>query len=243
VKLGAVVTGSGPLAGPHQNGQSVRADRCRPTSPSRRQTCSVVGERDDGFLWAWEPVRPAELRRLLADLTAPWWVAGGWALDLFLGRETRTHEDLDVALLRRDQLAFHGYLRGWDLRYATPEHTLEKWDGSYLELPVHGIWARRSSRATTPWTCEFLLNEERGGDWVYRRNETVTRPIQEIGGVRDGVPFLRPEIVLLYKSADDSPKNAADFDVVLPSLAADARVWLAEALAVCDSHHDWLAKL
>jgi hypothetical protein len=92
-------------------------------------------------------------------------------------------------------------------------------------------------------TCEFLLNEERGGRWVYSRNERVTRPIKEIGGVRDGVPFLRPEIVLLYKSTDDSPKNAADFDVVFPSLDTDARSWLAEALAASDSHHRWLAKL
>jgi hypothetical protein len=115
--------------------------------------------------------------------------------------------------------------------------------GCELELPVHGIWARRSDRATAPWTCEFLLNEERDGYWIYRRNETVTRPIQEIGGVRDGVPYLRPEIVLLYKSGDDSPKNATDFDVVLPNLDADARNWLAEALAACNRHHVWLEKL
>jgi hypothetical protein len=84
---------------------------------------------------------------------------------------------------------------------------------------------------------------ERDGCWVYRRNEKVTQPIKEIGGVRDGVPFLRPEIALLYKSTDDSPKNASDLDVVLPSLDADARSWLAEALAACDRHHSWLAKL
>ena len=61
--------------------------------------------------------------------------------------------------------------------------------------------------------------------------------------MRDGVPFLRPEIVLLYKSTDQSPKNASDFDVVLPSLDAGARRWLADALGTCDRHHDWLANL
>jgi hypothetical protein len=203
----------------------------------------VAGERDYAFLWAWEPVRPAELPALFAGLEAPWWVAGGWALDLFLGRETRRHEDLDVAMLRRDQLALHRYLQGWDLRYATAEHTLEPWDGSYLELPVHGIWARRSAAAVAPWTCEFLLNEERDGCWVYRRNETVTRPLEDIGGVRDGVPFLRPEIVLLYKSTEDSPKSAADLEVVLPRLETDARTWLAKALAACDPRHRWLVQL
>lgn len=193
--------------------------------------------------WAWESLRPAELRGILAGLGAPWWVAGGWALDLFLGRDTRTHEDLDVALLRRDQLVLYRHLSGWDLRYVTAEHTLELWDASYLEPPVHGIWARRSLRASAPWTCEFLLNEERAGYWVYRRNERVKRPLEEIGDMRHDVPFLRPEIVLLYKSTEDSPKNASDFDVTVPSLDADARSWLAEALTVCDGHHRWLAKL
>jgi hypothetical protein len=222
-------------------GSHIRAARVVPSCVAR-QSCAVTVERDYGFLWTWEPVRPAERRGLLAGLTVPWWIAGGWALDLFLGRETRTHEDLDVALLRCDQLALHRHLQGWDLRYATPEHTLEPRDASRLALPVHGIWARRSARATAPWTCEFLLNEERDGYWIYRRNETVKLSIHEIGGMHL-VPFLRPEIVLLYKSTDDSPKNAADFDVVLPNLEVDARRWLAEALAVCDSHHGWLARL
>ncbi|HEV2736058.1 MAG TPA: hypothetical protein VGV85_14520, partial [Longimicrobiaceae bacterium] len=34
---------------------------------------------------------------------APWCVAGGWALDLFLGRATRPHADVDLALFRDDQ--------------------------------------------------------------------------------------------------------------------------------------------
>jgi hypothetical protein len=81
---------------------------------------------------------------LLADFDAPWWIAGGWALDLFLDAETRPHGDVDVAVLRRDQLALHRRLRTRDLRYATAEDTLALWDGKPLALPVHGVWARRS---------------------------------------------------------------------------------------------------
>ena len=43
------------------------------------------------------------LRRALAPMNTcqtAWWVAGGWALDLFLGRMTRPHHDVDVAILR-----------------------------------------------------------------------------------------------------------------------------------------------
>jgi hypothetical protein len=46
----------------------------------------------------WDPWRPADIARLLAGVTAPWCVAGGWAIDLFLGRQTREHGDLEIAV-------------------------------------------------------------------------------------------------------------------------------------------------
>jgi hypothetical protein len=100
---------------------------------------------------------------------------------------------------------------------------------------MHGIWARRATKATAPWTCEFLLNEERNGEWVFRRNEAVRRPLEEVGDERDGVPFLRPEIALLYKSAEPSPKNDTDFSLVQAHLSHEAR--LLAALESCDDRH------
>jgi hypothetical protein len=176
-------------------------------------------------------------------LRTAWWICGGWALDLFLGRETRRHDDLDVAVLRRDQPTLFRHLEGWDVRYATPQHTLEPWDGVHLEPPIHGIWARRSNEVSAPWTCEFLLNEHTDQDWIFRRNEGITRSLDEVGAERDGVPFLRPEIVLLYKASEPSPKNEADFVAVRPHLSQTAARWLREALEVIESRHPWVPKL
>jgi Aminoglycoside-2''-adenylyltransferase len=33
----------------------------------------------------------------MADVDFPWFVAGGWAIELFLGTQTREHEDLEIA--------------------------------------------------------------------------------------------------------------------------------------------------
>jgi hypothetical protein len=198
---------------------------------------------DYAFLWAWESLHPDDIGRLFSDFERPWWICGGWALDLFLDRETRRHDDLDVALLRRDQFALFDYLRGWDLRYATPEHALERWDGHRLDPPIHGIWARRSDEAAAPWACEFLLNEERDDHWVYRGDEKVSRRLAEIGMERNGVPFLRPEVVLLYKSGERTPKNEADFAAVEPSLSPAAALWLHGALEACEPQHPWRARL
>jgi len=68
-----------------------------------------------------------DLAPLLAGMAFPWWVAGGWAIDLFVGHQTRLHDDLDVLVLRRDQLAVHQALRGWDLHAADPPGTLRPW--------------------------------------------------------------------------------------------------------------------
>lgn len=198
---------------------------------------------DYAYLWAWEPIHPEEMVRLLSGFAPPWWICGGWALDVFLGRETRRHDDLDVALLRHDQLRLFEYLRDWELYYATPAHTLRPWDGRPLEPPIHGIWARRSPDPNGPWTCEFLLNEERDGEWAFRRNGVVRRMLEEIGDQRKGVPFLRPEIVLLEKSCDRAPKNDADFAAVRPHLSRAASLWLAAALKECHGPHPWIEGL
>jgi hypothetical protein len=37
----------------------------------------------------WQPWQAAEAVRFFSTLTVPWWIAGGWALDLFLGGAPR----------------------------------------------------------------------------------------------------------------------------------------------------------
>jgi hypothetical protein len=46
----------------------------------------------------WDAWRPEEAARLLQGVDAPWYIAGGWAIDLFLGGQRRDHEDLEIAV-------------------------------------------------------------------------------------------------------------------------------------------------
>jgi hypothetical protein len=71
----------------------------------------------------------------------------------------------------------------------------------------------------------------------------VRRPLEEIGDERNGVPFLRPEIVLLYKSSERSPKNDTDFAAVLPRLSREASLWLRAALERYDARNPWVEAL
>lgn len=60
----------------------------------------------------WQPWQPHEVAELFSALTVPWWIAGGWAIDLYIGTQTREHDDIDVQILRRDQQAVRAILHG-----------------------------------------------------------------------------------------------------------------------------------
>jgi len=57
---------------------------------------------DYADLWRLEDFDPSPLSSLMCIFHAPWWV-GGKALELWMGRPTRAHQDVDVAFLRADQ--------------------------------------------------------------------------------------------------------------------------------------------
>ena len=49
----------------------------------------------------WHRLRPADAADLFDGLDAPWWIAGGWAIEVLSG-VPRRHGDLDVCILERD---------------------------------------------------------------------------------------------------------------------------------------------
>jgi hypothetical protein len=190
----------------------------------------------------WQPLSPAQVGTLLRSLRAPWWIAGGWALDLFAGRQTRDHADLDVEVLRRDQMEVRRCLAGWDLHTAA-SGVLRPWPpGEPLGDEIHSIWCRPAQDA--PWALQIMFAEARGGDWVYRRVPTITRPLGEVGlRTPDGLPYIAPEIQLLYKAKSPRPKDDADFSMVLPLLNSAQSHWLARALTESHPDHNWLSQI
>jgi hypothetical protein len=184
----------------------------------------------------------ADLADALRALTAPWAAAGGWAIDLALGRETRSHADVDVALLRDDQAALRAALPSWEFRVVV-DGVLEPWPrAAWLVAPVHEVHARPAARAEHG--IEFLLNERDGADWVYRRDPAVRRPLARVFRAGpSGVRVLAPEVVLLYKSKGPRAADEHDFRAALPLLDAEARRWLAAALRRAEPEHPWATVL
>jgi hypothetical protein len=183
-------------------------------------------------------------RRVAAEMGSldVWWaVAGGWAIDLWLGRQTRDHHDVEIVIRRDQQARVFAALgtRAQLFCLDPPGSGWQAWSGRPVEPPSFQLQARSA-------TLEFDLFTEsvEGTTWSFRRDPGITRPLVQITSVSaSGLPILRPEVQLLYMAKSSEPKHSHDFDAVRPTLDDEARSWLTGALAVTLPSHPWLALL
>ncbi|MEU6442331.1 hypothetical protein [Streptomyces sp. NPDC047046] len=192
---------------------------------------------DAGWAGAWRPEQAAERLRGLA---APWCVAAGWALDLFRGgAPSRPHGDLELAVPEA------GFA---EVAARFPEYV---WDGvgdgrvyaGSGPLPgSHQTWLR--DPATDRWLLDVFREPHEGGTWVCRRDPAIRLPYAEIiAHTADGIPYLVPEVVLLFKAKAARPKDEADFAGVLPLLGAERRERLRGWLERVHPGHGWEERL
>lgn len=191
----------------------------------------------------WDPASLSEVVARFSGLESRWWVAGGLAIELAVGRRIRSHGDVDVLLLRRDQLMAQQALSGWQWWAADPPGSLRPWvPDEVLSLGVHDIWCRAG--ADDPWRIQIMIDESRGREWVSRRDPRVRRPISSLGMTSaEGVPFLAPDVQLYYKAKTPRPKDEEDFDAALPVLTDQQRRWLVDAISKTYGPHPWIKRL
>ncbi len=169
-----------------------------------------------------------------------WGIAGGWAIDLFLGKESRLHSDIEVAIFREDQHVLKMALSGWSFEKVV-KGELISWKEEWLELPVqeiHGVHKQAGER------LEVLLNETREGKWIFRRESSISFPESSLFlDSNEGVPYLHPAVVLLYKAKNAREKDHADFYAVKDLLKMEDKEWLCKALQVHVPGHLWILEL
>jgi hypothetical protein len=91
-----------------------------------------------------------------------------------------------------------------------------------------------------------MLLDTDGDGWVFKRDPAIRGPVAALGlRTPDGVPYLRPEIQLLYKAKPETlAKDQADFDLTLPELPGEARAWLLAGLEKrFPGGHEWIVDL
>jgi hypothetical protein len=191
---------------------------------------------------SWRTLTPSEAVPLLSALRAPWWAAGGWALDLYLGKVTRPHKDLDIGIFRKDAAIVLAALPGWEFFEARDGVLSRLAVGDAPRVEVNSLWCKRANAAQ--WELELMLDESEGEFWVFRRDPRISYPLSSaIRRNPEGIAFLAPEIQLLYKARATRAQDQADFDHAVPHLARAARSWLHDSLMSMDPEHAWISIL
>lgn len=212
-----------------------------------------------------------------------WCVCGGYAIDLFTGHNSRSHQDLDIALFWQDKKKVIEFMlkSGWRVFEAFGGGSIfELTDSSDFSTDKHNLFCFTADNTNCHLTAigngmykftldgkaqnnlklnyiEFLFNQKQEDRFLYASNNAISRPIGDAVLKQDGIPFLAPEIVLLYKSCyieslekeDESALHAVsaamnDFNLLLPKLNNERKEWLKKALrAVYPSGHAWIRRI
>ena len=190
----------------------------------------------------------------MSAFRAPWALCGGWAIDAWLGRHTRDHVDVDIAVFIQDQQALLDHLAGWQLvahDADVDDGTAEPWHGRPLNVPGHlhgrlnageGLPDRVDAASQQGFSLDILLNDRSGDDWILSHQPRISRPLRN--GVQQspwGLPTVIPEVLLFFKASELRRRDKLDFLALLPHLTPEQRDWLRSAISLVG--HPWLSQL
>lgn len=168
-------------------------------------------------------------------------MVAGWALDLFHGKQTRAHGDIEIAIPAA------GFP---EVRSRFPEYVFDAvgsgriWEDPTPETlaTVHQTWLR--DPATGNYLLDVFREPHDGDTWICRRDETVRLPYRDIIlRTGSGIPYLAPELVLLFKAKHLRPKDQADFTATASRLTPTQRETLTALLTRVHPGHPWTADL
>ena len=193
----------------------------------------------------WRAWTPEQIRDRLDTIRTPaghpvrWAVAGGWALDLFLGRVTREHEDVEIVVLNDDVATVLDAFRQpeWSWRVPTDGWLNPLDSAAFTETHQSWLW----SQPDDAFVLDVFRDEHDGQTWICRRDPRIRLLWPDVAHQNAGSPpYLVPEVVLLFKAKHSRPKDLQDLETVLPFLSRAQRTWLREALNQVHPGHEWL---
>ena len=188
---------------------------------------------------------------------------------MFIGKKTRPHKDLDVIVYweDRDKIVQHMLNNGWEVYEPCNTPYLHKInDVSSQKLVQDNIWCINLTNPHYKFTeherdmfavdfdnseqtelnfIEFLFNTQKDGYFLYKRNHGIKIELSKVMFYANDIPYLAPEMVLLYKSTMAENSNyQLDFDNAVKEMTSEQRLWLNESLAVMfPDGHKWLDNL
>ncbi|WP_083469150.1 nucleotidyltransferase domain-containing protein [Methylobacterium variabile] len=191
---------------------------------------------------AWDAWSPDELGQRLREAVLPWYVAGGWALDVAHGKQTREHEDLEFVVIRDDVDHFRALLR--DLDFFTVNNGKIEYLPPSASLPgdVWQLWGGDMRRAC--WRVDMMMEPGTPDLWIYKRDQTIQMARSDAVHVSEtGIPYLAPINVMLFKAKYCRKKDQRDFNFFRNKFSTEEKEQLLVWLNELHPGHEWIEHL
>lgn len=192
---------------------------------------------------------------------------GGQAIDLFLGYESRKHGDIDICAYwpERDKIISFMQSRGFEvyemLGGGKTHRITDIGEQMYLKrnifcfrdgCPLVKLYPTDETDIflldflhvgqTEFDFIELLFNDRSETHFEYARDREIKRELSKAILSADSVPYLSPEICLLYKSTDIEREGyQQDYELAYAAMSSEQKEWLDSALKKLNPHgHKWL---
>ncbi|MCL2360118.1 MAG: hypothetical protein FWC74_10285 [Candidatus Bathyarchaeota archaeon] len=171
-----------------------------------------------------------EANALFKNCGFPYYVCGGFALDIFAGKTMRPHSDVDISIFHENKRGVVAFLQAndWDIykRVFEPGSLggltpiADKDDSKLDEIWV--IWAIKpgshlvpklregeadlydfeilAHEQTSSTFIEIVLDHKKGNSFLCGKDKKVMRELDKAILFKDDVPYMAPEVVLFLKS-------------------------------------------
>lgn len=202
----------------------------------------------------------------MKDAPFQWAVCGGFALDLFLNRDVRMHGDIDLCVFERDRNAVLQYMleRGWNV------YEFRGWGkvrplcaGMESDAGRNLMCTKDGCDLVQFYPCEdegllyhqffhtglkafnyleVLFSTAEDDYLIVDINRQIKREISQALLHQDGIPYLAPEVALLYKAANaENPDYQFDFEQTFPHLDEEQKAWFTRSMRlIYPEGHAWL---
>jgi len=197
-----------------------------------------------------------QVNKILSNQQFEYAFCGGYAIDLFLNYESRKHGDIDIFAYWKDRdsiilymqsLGFEVYemLGGGKAHHITDINIQMKMKRNIFcckkdcelvklsitnENDIYDIDFFHIGQSKLNF-IEFLFNDKTDTELLYARNHTVKRKLEDAILFNNGIPYLAPEICLLYKSTDTEREGyQQDYDLAIRKMNKEQIEWLSSAI-------------
>lgn len=187
----------------------------------------------------WMPLEPRAVAELLAPASVRWWLSGGAALDLWVGRAIRERTNIDVSVVSADLdeliAAVPSGFSAWVPSGGDDE--IMPFADAAQDADLQPVLIRDDDRGA--WVLQVNVEDGAPRAWVYRRDPRLTLPWSRAVLDVDGIPTGAPEVQLVWKALRPRPEDTVDKDAVLPTLSDEAVAFYETALLRIHPHSTW----